>query len=108
MPLNSAILKNIVNQAMPTKEQIKNDIWQSLQSAGFKQHGFEGVPDLKDISDKIAERLWQHTKETSDILCEKIIEHIITNAVVSTTVQVVITCPAGPGTGTGTGTGTIS
>lgn len=44
----------------------------------------------------------------SEAIAEAVVEHLTATGVISTTVNVVTTCPAGAGTGVGTGTGTIA
>jgi len=86
MPLDASVLKGLV--------------WNALQAKGCKEIDKTKYPDatfdVKDISDAIVDTL---------------IPYIQANAVVNTSVAVVVATVGGPtaqtGTGTGTGVGTI-
>lgn len=116
MAMNSNILKQAVNSKMPTKEQLQSDVWSALESIGVRaidKNKFPEAIDIKDISETIAEKLWQHIQVVSDLLCDEIISHIVANAVVNTAVTVasvsgVTPGPGVSGPGAGTGIGNVT
>jgi len=116
MAMNSSVLKQSVNSKMPTRMQLQADVWSALESIGVRsldKNKFPNSIDIKDISEAITEKLWQHIQTVSSLLCDEIIAHIVANAVVNTTVTVtsvsgVQTGPGVSGPGAGVGTGNIT
>jgi len=108
MAMNASTLKSAVHDAVDTKDVVRDAVWGALEATGFKSVK-ANYPDLdhdiKDLSDKISEKLYDHMNTIIDAICEKVIEHIQTFAEVTVTINnaTVTTYPQPtPGTGTGT------